>query len=174
MYQINKALKGDKYVSPFLSQATSAAVKAVDIYKTSQKSFDALKTSQKGLYGLTATNGFSEAITGSEILLEFSLNDWGELSNQVLSKPIEWQRKIAYCLENECNEYELNILMTLLNTNDTELFEICIDTLRSYSSEENKKMILDNPQILKRVNDLLSTANPPVRTILQDFLSKIY
>ncbi|MEC3591946.1 T7SS effector LXG polymorphic toxin [Bacillus pumilus] len=36
-------------------------------YKTSQKSFDALKTSQKGLYGLTATNGFSEAITGRDM-----------------------------------------------------------------------------------------------------------
>ncbi|MGN8048013.1 T7SS effector LXG polymorphic toxin, partial [Bacillus sp. 22190] len=49
------------------TQATSAAVRAVDIYKTSQKSFDALKTSQKGLYGLTATNGFSEAITGRDM-----------------------------------------------------------------------------------------------------------
>ncbi|MGE6629196.1 hypothetical protein [Bacillus sp. NPDC077027] len=112
-------------------------------------------------------------VIASEILLEFSLNDWEKLSNQILSKPIEWQRKIAYCLDNECNEYELNILMTLLNTNDTELFEICIDTLRSYSSEVSKKMILNNPQILKRVNHLLSTANPPVRIILQDFLSKI-
>ncbi|WP_326848790.1 DNA/RNA non-specific endonuclease, partial [Bacillus altitudinis] len=46
---------------------TSAAVRAVDIYKTSQKSFDALKTSQKGLYGITATNGFSEAITGRDM-----------------------------------------------------------------------------------------------------------
>ncbi|MFW0911417.1 ribonuclease YeeF family protein [Bacillus altitudinis] len=49
------------------TQATSAAVRAVDIYKTSQKSFDALKTSQKGLYGLTATNGFSEAIMGRDM-----------------------------------------------------------------------------------------------------------
>ncbi|WP_241503598.1 T7SS effector LXG polymorphic toxin [Bacillus safensis] len=49
------------------TQATSAAVRAVDIYKYSQKSFDALKISQKGLYGLTATNGFSEAITGRDM-----------------------------------------------------------------------------------------------------------
>ncbi|WGI63468.1 pre-toxin TG domain-containing protein [Escherichia coli] len=41
--------------------------RAVDIYKTSQKSFDALKTSQKGLYGLIATSGFSEAITGRDM-----------------------------------------------------------------------------------------------------------
>ncbi|WP_345806976.1 T7SS effector LXG polymorphic toxin [Bacillus pumilus] len=61
-----RIFKGGKAVYK-TTQATSAAVRAVDIYKTSQKSFDALKTSQKGLYGLTATNGFSEAITGRDM-----------------------------------------------------------------------------------------------------------
>ncbi|MGM0816390.1 MULTISPECIES: hypothetical protein [Bacillus] len=113
-------------------------------------------------------------VIASEILSDFSLNDWKELSNHVLNKPIEWQRKIAYCLDNECNEYEFNILMDLLNTNDTELFEICIDTLRSYPIEESKKMILNHPQILEHVNHLLTTANPPAKIVLQDFLSKIH
>ncbi|EKF34751.1 hypothetical protein [Bacillus xiamenensis] len=111
----------------------------------------------------------------SEILSDFSLNDWEELSNQVLNKPIEWQRKIAYCLDNECNEYEFNILMDLLNTNDTELFEICIDTLRSYPIEEGKKIVLQHPQILERINQMLATsANPPAKIVLQDFISKIH
>ncbi|MCM3365306.1 T7SS effector LXG polymorphic toxin [Bacillus safensis] len=61
-----RIFKGGKAVYK-TTQATSAAVRAVDIYKTSQKSFDALKTSQKGLYGITATNGFSEAITGRDM-----------------------------------------------------------------------------------------------------------
>ncbi|MFX0570128.1 T7SS effector LXG polymorphic toxin [Bacillus pumilus] len=61
-----RIFKGGKAVYK-TTQATSAAVRAVDIYKTSQKSFDVLKTSQKGLYGLTATNGFSEAITGRDM-----------------------------------------------------------------------------------------------------------
>ncbi|MCY1095468.1 T7SS effector LXG polymorphic toxin [Bacillus safensis] len=61
-----RIFKGGKAVYK-TTQAASAAVRAVDIYKTSQKSFDALKTSQKGLYGLTATNGFSEAITGRDM-----------------------------------------------------------------------------------------------------------
>ncbi|WP_253293349.1 ribonuclease YeeF family protein [Bacillus safensis] len=61
-----RIFKGGKAIYK-TSKATSAAVNAVDIYKTSQKSFDALKISQKGLYGLTATNGFSEAITGRDM-----------------------------------------------------------------------------------------------------------
>nr|WP_279294594.1 hypothetical protein [Bacillus altitudinis] len=113
-------------------------------------------------------------LIASEILSDFSLNDWEELSNQVRNKPIEWQRKIAYCLDNECNEYELKILMDLLNTNDKELFEICIDTLRSFPIEEGKKLILEHPQILERVNNVLATtANSPVKLVLQDFLSKM-
>ncbi|WP_336046385.1 hypothetical protein [Solibacillus ferritrahens] len=109
-----------------------------------------------------------------EILLEFSLSDWDELSNQVLSKSIEWQRKIAYCLDNQCNEHELNILMSLLNTDDEELFATCIDTLRSYTSQESKRMILGSPEILQRINDLLPGASAPVRKILQDFLSIVH
>ncbi|MFJ5963076.1 ribonuclease YeeF family protein [Bacillus sp. NPDC093026] len=61
-----RIFKGGKAVYK-TTKATSAAVRAVDIYKTSQKSFNALKTSQKGLYGLTAANGFSEAITGRDM-----------------------------------------------------------------------------------------------------------
>ncbi|MGN2661918.1 MULTISPECIES: hypothetical protein [Bacillus] len=111
----------------------------------------------------------------SEILSFFSLNDWEELSKQVLHKPIEWQRKIAYCLDNECNEYELHILLDLLNTNDVELFEICIDTLRSYPIEEGTKIVLKHPQITERINQMLTTtANLPAKTILQDFISKIH
>ncbi|MFD1177324.1 hypothetical protein ACFQ3W_13590 [Paenibacillus puldeungensis] len=113
-------------------------------------------------------------VIASEMLAEFSPSDWGELSNKVLNKPIEWQRKIAYCLDNKCSVHDFNILISLLNTNDEELFEICIDTLRSYSSLESKKMILDNPQILQRVNDLLPTASIPVRKMLEDFLTKIH
>ncbi|MCM3368154.1 hypothetical protein QLH48_14950 [Bacillus safensis] len=109
-------------------------------------------------------------LIASEILSDFSLNDWEELSNQVLNKPIEWQRKIAYCLDNECNEYELNILIDLLNTNDKELFEICIDTLRSFTIEEGMK----HPQILERVNHVVATTeNSLVKVIFQDFLSKM-
>ncbi len=61
-----RIFKGGKAIYK-TTQATSAAIRAIDIYKTSQKSFGVLKTSQRGLYGLTAANGFSEAITGRDM-----------------------------------------------------------------------------------------------------------
>lgn len=78
-------------------------------------------------------------VIASAMLSEFNPSDWVELSNQVHHKPIEWQRKLAYCLDNECNVNEFNILLSLLSTNDEELFEICIDTLRSFTNQEIKK-----------------------------------
>lgn len=113
-------------------------------------------------------------VIASAMLSEFNPSDWVELSNQVHHKPIEWQRKLAYCLDNECNVNEFNILLSLLSTNDEELFEICIDTLRSFTNQEIKKMILDNPSILQRINDSLHTDSLPVKKMLQDFLSKIH
>lgn len=113
-------------------------------------------------------------VMASEKLLKFNPKDWEELSRIVHTKPLEWQKKLAYCLDNSCNRYELEILLSLLNTEDEELFEICIDTLRSFTTPESKQMILDNPSILNRVNDLLPKTGVAVKKILEDFLVKIH
>ncbi|MGG3891372.1 hypothetical protein [Metabacillus fastidiosus] len=113
-------------------------------------------------------------IIAGEILSEFSSKDWEELLSKVLTKPLEWQKKLAYCMDSSCNMYELTILLSFLSTEDEELFEICIDTLRSFTAPESKQMILDDPFILSRVKDILLKASKPVKEILKDFLVKIY
>ncbi|MCF2945423.1 hypothetical protein L1N82_17535 [Paenibacillus tarimensis] len=95
-------------------------------------------------------------IFASEILLEFSLEDWEKLSKSVANKPLAWQKKLAYCIDSSCNMYELQILLELLNTEDEELFEICIDTLRSFTNPESKQQIAANPSILDRISRLKS------------------
>ena len=112
-------------------------------------------------------------IIASEILSEFSKQDWEELSSKVLTKSIDWQKKLAYCMDNDNNIDELKILLTLLTVDDEELFEICIDSLRSFATPESKQMILDNPSIIHRANDLLPKASIPVKKIIEDFLVKI-
>lgn len=114
--------------------------------------------------------GFSIA---QEILLKFSPQDWEELSNGVLNKPIEWQRKAAYCLHNESSMDELNVLLKLLSTVDEELFEICIDALRSFTSSESKKLTLKNPSILQRVYELIPTSGDATKKVFEAFLEKI-
>ncbi|MGG3858240.1 hypothetical protein ABET41_09765 [Metabacillus fastidiosus] len=113
-------------------------------------------------------------IIASEILIEFSPKDWEELSIQVHTKPLEWQKKLAYCMDSNCNMYEMIILLSLLPTEDDELFEICIDTLRSFTAPESKEKILKDPSILLRVTDMLSKVSIPVKKVLEDFLIKIH
>ncbi|WP_431088649.1 hypothetical protein [Paenibacillus sp. 8b26] len=108
-----------------------------------------------------------------EKLSKFGSEDWQELASIVHNRPLEWQKKLAYCLDTSCNMYELEILLSLLSTEDEELFEICIDTLRSFTTQESKKMILDNPSILNRVNDLLPKAGIVSKKMLEDFLKKL-
>ncbi|PEY37081.1 hypothetical protein CN354_12760 [Bacillus cereus] len=113
-------------------------------------------------------------LIAQEMLLEFSSHDWKELLNTAVTKPLEWQRKLAYCLDNECSMNELKALLIMLDTDDKELFEICVDTLRSFTSSESKQFILENPSIIQRVNDLIPQAGVATRKILEDFLSNIY
>ncbi|MFF2531739.1 hypothetical protein ACFVS2_22795 [Brevibacillus sp. NPDC058079] len=113
-------------------------------------------------------------IIASDMLVKFSQKDWEDLSSHMLMKPLEWQRKLAYCMDSCCNEHELNILLSLLDTDDEELFVICVDTLRSYTTLEGKQMIRDNPAILVRVNELLPRAGVATRRVLEDFLVKIH
>ncbi|MBM6618978.1 hypothetical protein [Bacillus suaedaesalsae] len=112
-------------------------------------------------------------IIASEILSKFSSSDWEELVSKVLTKPLEWQKKLAYCMDSSCNIYELQILLSLLSIEDEELFEICIDTLRSFTTPESKKMILENHSILNRVNELIPKSGVAVKKILEDFLVKV-
>ncbi len=114
--------------------------------------------------------GFSIA---QDMLLQFTPLDWGKLSNCALNKPIEWQRKLAYCLHNESNMNELNVLLTLLDTDDEELFELCVDALRSFTSTEDKKLILKNPSIQQRVYKLIPHSGDATKKVYEEFLKKI-
>ncbi|MGG7153164.1 hypothetical protein ACQPUR_21315, partial [Clostridium neonatale] len=93
-------------------------------------------------------DGFSIA---QDILNQFSNDDWQELSNEVLKKDLDWQKKLVYCLDNQVIEEELNIICKLILIDDEELFEMCIDALRAFDNELGHSFIKKNPQIVIEV-----------------------
>ncbi|MCY8238600.1 hypothetical protein MOC43_15755 [Bacillus inaquosorum] len=113
-------------------------------------------------------------IIASDILSDFRADDWGKLKSEVLTKPLEWQKKLAYCMDNNGSSHEFSILLSLLSIDNEELFEVCIDSLRSLVTPESKQMILNDPSILQRINDKLPKASAPVKKILEDFLEKVH
>ncbi|MBE6034657.1 MAG: hypothetical protein E7222_08165 [Clostridiales bacterium] len=114
-------------------------------------------------------DGFSIA---QDILSEFSEDDWEELSNCVLSKPLEWQKKLVYCLDNEIIDEELNIIIKLISVNDDELFEMCIDALRAFNNELGHNYLKANPDIIKMVENKIENSGNATKRVLEDFLGK--
>ncbi len=107
-----------------------------------------------------------------DMLSEFSDNDWLKLQEEVLKKNIEWQKKLAYCIDNTSKMYELEILLTLSTVKDNELFNTCIDSLRSFIIDDNyKKIVSLNEALVEQVNDLIGTPNKGIqKEIYQKFI----
>ena len=114
--------------------------------------------------------GFSIA---RKMLSRFTQQDWKKLFNNVSDKSLEYQRKLAYCIENSGNEYELGILLSMVNTNDEELFEICVDSLREFIGTDNKQLILKNDILINQINRLLPSSSRPTSKMYEDFLKKL-
>ncbi|MNO88398.1 hypothetical protein D3C76_798470 [compost metagenome] len=112
-------------------------------------------------------------LTAEKIITMFEQEDWSELSDNFLTKSLGWQRKLAYCLGNYSNLKELKILLILASIEDDELFEVCIDSLRSFTSAENKQLILENHFIIEKVNEMIPNTGVVSRQIFQDFLDKL-
>lgn len=114
-------------------------------------------------------DGFSIA---QEILSQFSASDWEELSKQVLTKSLEWQKKLVYCLDNEIIAEELSIIVKLLTVDDLELFDMCVDALRAFDNEIGHKYVRSNPSIIKDIKKRSENVGIATKKILEDFLRK--
>lgn len=114
-------------------------------------------------------DGFSIA---QDILKQFSSDDWGKLNNEVLNKGLDWQKKLVYCLDNQIIEEELNIILKLINIDDEELFEMCIDALRAFDNELGHSFIKKNPQIIVEVEKRMKNVGTVGKKILENFLGK--
>lgn len=83
----------------------------------------------------------------TNILNHFNEDDWKKLEKNIITKDTEWKKKAIYCFEGEHPE-ELPILLSIIDTDDFELFEICVDTLRFMITDDNRQRILCNNELL--------------------------
>ena len=67
-----------------------------------------------------------------------------------MTQNAEWKKKTIYCFEGEHPE-ELPILLSIIDTDDYELFEMCVDSLRFMINDENKQRILCNNELVKKM-----------------------
>lgn len=110
-------------------------------------------------------------LVAQDIMNNFVAEDWKRLGEEVLSKDIEWQKKLAYCIDNQLIEKELNIICKLLQVKNDELLEMCVDSLRSFDNEVGHLYIKNNPQIIQMVKSRIKNAGTIEKIILEKFLS---
>lgn len=111
--------------------------------------------------------------TAQDMISHFTDDDWKLLLERLSKQDVEWKKKLAYCLYDNRNPYELSVLLELLNTDDDELLEISIDSLRDFISKETVDYLLHNPQIMKQIKKLYHNSSKPTQMILKDFMNKI-
>lgn len=109
-------------------------------------------------------------LVAQDIMNNFVAEDWKRLGEEVLSKDIEWQKKLAYCIDNQLIEEELNIICKLLQVKNDELLEMCVDSLRSFDNEVGHLYIKNNPQIIQMVKSRIKNAGTIEKIILEKFL----
>ena len=109
-------------------------------------------------------------VIAKDILSEFSEDDWNCLKDVILSRNSEWQKKIVYCLDNQLIEEELKIICKLLQSDDNELLEMCIDSLRSFDNEVGHKFMKKNPQVIQMVKNRIKGAGIVEKKMMENFL----
>lgn len=116
--------------------------------------------------------GFSIA---QDMLSRFSEDDWNQLRKQLEERSLGWKRRLAYCLHDSENSNEIIVLSDLIESDDEELFEIAVDSLRCH----NAKKIVDLESIKKEVLDKIvdrsnsSDSCEVKKRVIVDFFSKI-
>ncbi|ALZ60421.1 hypothetical protein FORC13_1360 [Bacillus cereus] len=107
-----------------------------------------------------------------ELLNDFTDKDWGKLFQSINDKNDKWKIRLAYCIDDDLGINGLELLLNMLDESD-EVVETTIDSLRSFNSEEHKKMIVSNSRVIDTTQKLLEKASLPVKRVLEDFLKDI-
>ncbi|HDR7638626.1 MULTISPECIES: hypothetical protein [Bacillus] len=107
-----------------------------------------------------------------ELLNDFTDKDWGKLFQSINDKNDKWKIRLTYCIDDDLGINGLELLLNMLDESD-EVVETTIDSLRSFNSEEHKKMIVSNSRVIDTAQKLLEKASLPVKKVLEDFLKDI-
>lgn len=114
--------------------------------------------------------GFSIA---QDILDKFEDTDWEQLMEILSDRNTKWKQKLAYCLDDEKNSYQLKILLQFLESEDKELIELTVDSLRTFINQKNKSILLENSIYMDQIKNLYKCSGIAVKGIIEDLLKKM-
>lgn len=104
------------------------------------------------------------------MLFEFEEDDWKVLLEVVSERTVEWQKHLAYCMHDKSDLNQLKVLLKLVETDDSELFEIVVDSLRGYTSEESLNLIQTDSGIVSKIEELMPKVGDVTKRVFEEFL----
>ena len=117
---------------------------------------------------------YDEGVDIAENMLhEFGDNDWKILLETIPERTIEWQKRLAYCMHDGSDLNQVRVLLELANTDDSELFEIVVDSLRGFTSEESLTLIQNDMQIGSKIKELIPKMGDATKRVFKEFLKKL-
>jgi len=115
---------------------------------------------------------YDEGATIAENMMKkFQDKDWESMLHELPKTTIGWKRRLAYCLHDANNLKELEILLELIDTDDPELFEVSVDSLRSY--KHSPDVIKNNPQIVEKIELLMPNVGVATQQVFMRFLGDL-
>lgn len=112
-------------------------------------------------------------IIATEMLQEFTDNDWRKLSDNILSKSIMWQTLYAYCVDSDINdEVVIKTLILLSEIDNDELFVTCIDSLRCIANSNNIGIISNDKSLIQKVEKIAPKCGVATKKIVEEFIEK--
>lgn len=104
-----------------------------------------------------------------DMLQSFENDDWEYLFQKLPKKTIGWKRRLAYCLHDSNDLKQLEVLLMLIDTDDDELFEISVDSLRSF--KDNLAIIQNDNQKIQKIETLMLKVGVATKRMFQEFLN---
>lgn len=108
-----------------------------------------------------------------KMLCQFTENDWKTLLEAVSERTIEWQKHLAYCMHDKSDLNQLKVLLKLVETDDSELFEIVVDSLRGFTGEESRDLIQADKRIVSKIEELMPKVGVVTKKVFEEFIRMV-
>ncbi|MCM1231900.1 MAG: hypothetical protein NC124_18205 [Clostridium sp.] len=108
------------------------------------------------------------------MLCQFEGNDWKALLEAVSERTVEWQKRLAYCMHDKSDLNQLKVLLKLAETDDSELFETVVDSLRGFISGESLDLIRTDSRIVSKIEELMPEAGDAAKRIFEEFMLRFH
>ncbi|WP_202906789.1 hypothetical protein [Abyssisolibacter fermentans] len=138
------------------------------------KEFDGYLDSFAKMPGINDSWFDDGCVIATEMLQEFTADDWRKLTNSILSKSVMWQTLYAYCVDSDINdEAIIKSLVILCGIDDDELFVTCIDSLRCIINQNNIRIIANDRFLAQKLEKLLPKCGIVTKKIIEEFIDKL-